>query len=296
MQIVRFGNLYYFGYITIGFILVLLTIQLLKFKSDNFRKRFLFSIYLSAFIIHFLKVFIYPYNTLEHVYHKMSLENISAVSTVFFPWIFLSKNNTLKDYLIIGGISSGLLPFIFPVDAMIPLFDGHYLPIKKAFSLEVIRFYFAHLVLFLVPIVMMHYKMHKISIKRIIFMPIILVGILSVLFINEWVITVLGWVPIDEFLNPLRRNPSFIFGPREELSGLGVMIAFFVPKVFTVHPITGDLFYWPVIWMIIPVFVYGIFISLVFAFIYDNIESKKYIKSIVFKMKKLFTQKRYTVF
>ena len=291
MQIVRFGNLYYFGYIIIGFLLVILTIKFLKFKSDNFRKRFLFSIYLLAFIIHFLKVFIYPYNTLGHVYHKMSLENISAVSTVFFPWIFLSKNKILKDYLIIGGISSGILPFIFPVDAMIPLFDGRYFPIKQALSLEVIRFYFAHLVLFLVPMVMMHYKMHKISVRRIVFIPIILIGILVVIFINEWVITALGWVPKHEFLDPLKRNPSFIFGLREELSGLGVMIAIFVPKVFTLHPITGDPFYWPVVWMIVPVFVYGIFISLIFSFIYDNIESKILIKSIIFKIKKSFLKK-----
>ncbi|MDI6452859.1 hypothetical protein [Peloplasma aerotolerans] len=277
MRIIKFGNFYYFAYIIIAFLLVLLTIRFLKNKPNRYKHYFLFSIYLVAFVIHFLKVFIYPYNTLNIVYHKMTLENVSAVSTVFFPWIYLSKNKVLKDYLVIGGISSGILPFLFPIDAMIPMFDGNYLPIKHALSLEVIRFYFAHLVLLLVPIVMMHYKMHRISVKRILYMPVILMVILTILFINEWAITQIGWVSSTDFLNPLKRNPSLIFGLKDGLSGLGVFIALFVPKVFTIHPVTGALFYWPVVWLIFPVFIYGTIISFIYALIYDREESIKII-------------------
>lgn len=270
MPVVQFGNIYYFIYIAAFFLLTILLVRLLKHKSDAFRRRFIYGLIIFNLFVHFAKIFIYPYTTVDYILTKVSFENVCAVSVLTFPLLYFAKNRVLKDYMIMVGIASGIITFIYPVDAMSEYFNGAILGYKSAFSIETIRFYTSHYILFAAPFLMMHYRMHELSIKRAYQGPLMLLLILVIIFINEILITAVGWVPAEEFFDPSKRNPSFIFGVRGDLSGLGVILGVFVPAFFRVNPwFTGDAFF-PVLWLLFPAIFYGGLISLSFAFVYDR--------------------------
>ena len=285
---VEFGNFYYFVYIGIALFLTILFVMFLNNKSDHFRKWFIFGIIMFAFIVHFLKIFIPPYSThvpSNEILTKVSFENICAVSTLAFPFLYFTKNKTLKDYMIMVGMASGILTFMFPVDAISDYFNGKQIGQKTAFSIEVIRFYTAHYILFLAPFLMMFYKMHVLSIKRAFRAPFVLIAVLFIIFINEVIMTWIGWVPREELFNPEFRNPSFVFGIRGDLTGIGAILGILVPVVFRSNPMTGEAHFWPVIWLILPTIVYGTLISLIFMVIYDKENTIKYFKHIFSRTK-----------
>jgi len=281
MSQIQIGNIYYFGYIIIALIVTVGAVKFLNKKSDKFRFWFIFGLIMTALFIHFAKIFIFPYTTLSqatstHILTKVTFENICAVSTLIFPFLYFTKNNTLKDYMIMVGMASGILTFLFPVDVMASTFnDGQYIGPRGAFDLEVFRFYIAHYLLFLAPFLMMRYKMHKLSIRRAYRAPFILIAVLFLIFINELFLTAINWVPREQLFSSNHRNPSFIFGVSSNLEGLGLVIGIFVPAVFLVHPITGVSFYWPVIWLILPLIIYGTLFTLIFMVFYDTKETKK---------------------
>ncbi len=281
MPMVQMGNMYYFMYIAIAIVLTVFAVKFLNNKSQKFRYWFIFGLIMVAFTIHFLKIFIWPYTTVDNIWTKVSFENICAGSTLLFPFLYFTKNKTLKDYMIMVGIASGIITFIFPVDAMSDYFNGAYLGARGAFELEVMRFYLAHFLLFLVPFLMMRYQMHELSIRRAYRAPLMLVLVLVIIYINELVLTALNWVPKGDLYDPSKRNPSFIFGVRGDLTGLGLFLGVFVPGFMRVHPLTGVIFYWPVIWLIIPALVYGGLIVLIFMFIYDNEATKLFFGKIL---------------
>ncbi len=269
---VEFGNLYYFTYIVLGVILTLIFIRILKNKSQNYRYWFIFGLIVLNFGIHIMKIFIYPYTTVDYILTKVSLENVCAVSAVLFPFLYFTKNKTLKDYMVMVGIASGIITFIFPIDAMSPSFNGGYLGYKGAFQLETIRFYTSHYLIFLAPFLMMHFDMHKLSIHRAYHAPLMLISVLVIIFINELLITLVGWVPAEDFFNPDKRNPSFVFGVKGELTGLGMVLGLFVPAFLRVNPFSSMGFF-PVLWLTIPAIVYGGLIALVMMLVYDRTET-----------------------
>lgn len=269
---VEFGNLYYFTYIMIGVILTLIFVRFLKDKSQTYRYWFIFGLIMFNFGIHILKIFIFPYTTVDYIFTKVSLENVCAVSAVLFPFLYFVKHKTLKDYMVMVGIASGVITFIFPVDAMSPSFNGGYIGYKSAFQLETIRFYLSHYLIFLAPFLMMHFKMHTLSVHRAYHAPLMLISVLVIIFINEVLITLIGWVPQADFFDPNKRNPSFIFGVKSELSGLGLILGIFVPQFLRVNPFSSMGFF-PVLWLVIPAIVYGGLIALVLMLIYDRKET-----------------------
>ncbi len=277
MPVIEIGNVYYLMYIGIIIALTALAVVLLRHRSKRFRYWFVFAIIMTNLAIHFLKLLIFPYNDpyyVEHIWMKASLENICAASVVLFPFLFFTKNKVLKDFMIMLGMASGILAIAFPADAIGETFNA--VPIlytKGAFDLETIRFYSTHFLLFLAPFLMMRFKMHQLSIKRMIYAPMLLVGLLFILYFNEILLSQLGWVPSGkEMMNPSGRNPSLIFGVKDSqsLTGVGLLLKVLVPHFLTVHPLTGETFYWPVVWMIGPIMVYGSLISFMFSLVYDQ--------------------------
>lgn len=277
MPIIEIGNMYYFMYIGIALLVTVIAVLFLRHKSERFRFWFIFGILLLNLAIHFLKLLIFPYNDpyyVEHIWVKASLENICAVSVVIFPFLYFVKHKVIKDFMVMLGIASGILAIVFPADAIGETFNA--VPIlytKGAFDLETMRFYTTHILLFLAPFLMMRFKQHELSISRIIYAPMLLVGLLFVLYFNEFFLSLLGWVPSGrDMMNPVGRNPSLIFGIKDlqSLTGVGTLLKVLVPHFLTVHPITGEQFYWPVVWMIGPIIVYGSFIAFLFALAYDK--------------------------
>lgn len=289
MAVIDIGNAFYFLYIFIAIALTMITIAFLNNRSNRFRFWFIFGLLITNLAIHFLKLLIFPYNDtyyVEHIWMKASLENICAVSVVLFPILYFVKNKVIKDYMIMAGIASGILAILYPADAIGSTFNA--VPIlytKGAFDIETIRFYTTHFLIFLAPFLMMHYKMHQLSIKRIIYAPMMLVAVMFILYFNEIALSFLGWVPSGEaMMDPLGRNPSLIFGIKDiqSLTGVGNLLKVLVPEFLTVHPVTGEPFYWPVVWMIGPIFVYGLLIAFIFSLIYDKQQTLAFIAHIIY--------------
>ena len=287
MPYVQLGNFYYFLYFILAALAILGTIIHLKSKTDGYRYWFLFSLLALSFVIHFVKILFSPYADLDFPARKLSLETICAINVVAFPFLYMSKSKTLKDYMVMAGMVSGLISYAYPANALNLHFDGEWLGFQQgAFSFEVVRFYLQHAILFLVPFVMMHYKMHELSIKRVYRAPLLLVGVFFILYINELLITWFGWAPKEDLYQPDKRNPSMVFGVREELIGAAWIMMMWVPAFMTVHPVTGDPFFWPVIWMILPVLIYTNLMALGFGYAYDRKNTHALIKKWLFPGKR----------
>lgn len=105
-----------------------------------------------SFVIHFLKLLIPEYrNNLPNSIISITAETFCAISTIFFPFIYLSKSRALKDYMVIFGTISGFLTLIIPGDII------GYNPL----NIEVMRFFFSHLVIFLSPLFTYIFNIHR---------------------------------------------------------------------------------------------------------------------------------------
>ncbi len=249
-------------------------------KSERFVYKTIFVILIIGLSIHFIKILFPPYTEMEHFWKKITFENICAVSILTFPLIYLSKSKTLKDYMAIFGVISGIVSFLLPIVIL-----DH-----KVFSFEFFRFYLVHFVIFLAPYLMIKNNVHEISISRVSRVPIVLLGVLTIIFINELVITAAGWVPYEELFDPSKRNPSIIYGlgslpggVPDSLKSLTVIFTAFTPKFLMNTTLIPNGSYVPVLWMIGPVFIYGILASVLVLFYFEPESTKAYFKKILNK-------------
>ena len=129
-----------------------------------------------AFVVHFLKLLIPEYkNDLPQSLLSISPETLCAISTLTFPFIYISKSKKLKDYMLVFGIISGLATILLPVNIQ------GYAP----FDIEVMRFYFAHLCILITPLFMYIFKIHKLEkgwVKNV--LQILLIAIIIMLIDN----------------------------------------------------------------------------------------------------------------
>jgi len=223
---------------------------LLRHRNRRTAEIVLFSLLMLSFVLHFLKLTFDFYQAwMPRAIRTITPENICAVSVLVFPWFFLSKSKLCKDYMFYIGILSGVGATAFPIDAI-----GHHV-----FELEVMRFYISHILLWVVPLLMVILKLHTLDYKRIYKIPFIFYLILCVILANEVILIGAGFVSIDFLFSNEIRNATLIFGPLAEVEFVGRMFLALTPEVFLTVPIgpySGTPFYWPIIWMVIPSFIY----------------------------------------
>jgi hypothetical protein len=277
---VEVGNFFYILYFIVAILVTIGFVLFLKNKNDAFKEKVITILLFSAFFLHFLKLAFYPYNTLfPESIRKITFENICAISTLVFPFFYLSKKKILLDYMIVIGIASGIAAYIYPTEALFDTFDSVYFGRKSAFSFDVIRFYYAHLVIFLAPFLIGFFKLHVFSFKRVYFLALLILGTITLIFVNEWVLLQLNWIDPNTFYDVNIRNSSFVFGLPDHYKGVGIIFDIFVPHFLKIHPVTKAPFYWPVIWFVIPIFVYTPVLSLI-----SNIPF--YTQNVIIKLKK----------
>jgi len=247
---VEYYNFFYFLYIAFALILVFGLYFLLRNKSKRTSKTVLFCLLLLNFIFHFLKLAFDFYQAWMPVaIRTITPENICAVSVLVFPWFFLSKKPLLKDYMFYIGVFSGIGATLIPIDVI-----G-----RPAFDFETMRFYFSHILLFVIPLLMVLLKVHTLDYKRIIKIPFLFFLVLCIILVNEVILTGAGFVHIYFLYSNEVRNASLIFGPLAEVEFLGILLGTLTPDLFMTVPIgenAGQVYYWPIVWMIIPTFVY----------------------------------------
>lgn len=280
---IKIGNVYYFMYIIVALTLIVVLTIFISKKEKKFQKYFIFGLLLSGFILHFLKLIDKEYyDDLPYSLRKVSFENICAVSTLIFPWLFFVKSNKWKDYMYCFGIFGGIGALIYPGPAI-----NH-----GVFSFETIRCYYCHFILVLGAILMVKCGFHTLDYHRLWRVPFTFFEVLIIILFNEIILMATGLVKADINLlfDRSYRNTSFIFGPTPAFDAFKPFIDFFVPKAFRTVPfgeLKGQEMYWPIIWMVIPAF---IFINLLGLVMYLPFE-KDHMKSDIEMLKLKFIKK-----
>jgi len=261
---VEYFNFYYFLYIAFAVGMLVGLYFLLRNKSKRTAGAVLFGVLFAGFVLHFVKLAFEPYQSwMPRAIRTVTPENICAVSVLVFPWFFVSGKNILKDYMFYMGIMSGLGATLLPVDVI----D------RNAFEFETVRFYFSHVVLWVVPLLMVLLKLHTLDYRRIPKVPFLAYLVLCIILVNEIILTGAGFVHISHLFSNDIRNSALIFGPLSDVEFLGTLFRPLTPNLFTTVPIgpnAGNVFYWPIVWMILPSFVYfsaiALLLSLPFEF------------------------------
>ncbi|MCL2412736.1 MAG: hypothetical protein FWC98_01195 [Bacteroidales bacterium] len=273
---VDYLNTYYFLYLALGFVLLVGLYVLLRNKSKKTITIVLFSFLLGNFILNFLKLFADFYQAwMPIAIRTITPENICTISVLAFPWLFLSKVKILKDYMFYMGIMGGLGAMLIPVDAI-----G-----LAPFAFETIWFYISHGLVWIIPLLMVLLKLHTLDYKRIIKIPLLVYAVLCIILVNEVILIGAGFVNINTLFSYEIRNPAMIFGPLPEDLFIGKLFTPLTPNLFLTIPIgpnAGAPFYWPILWLVIPFFIYFCILAFILALPFEY----KTIQKDVFALKR----------
>ncbi len=256
MATVELGNGYYFLFIGLAVALIVLGYFLLKNKSYKFKYNTLLTILFINFALHFIKIFFEPAKSdFPFSLRNLTFENICAGSTLIFPFLFLQKKyNFLHDYTFFIGCWGGLAALFYPSVAL-----GN-----SPFVFETLRFYLCHTILIGVPLLSAMLGVHKptFNLKKFWVIPTCFLVHETLIFLNEIFLISVGLVETNlaTFLSADGvRNASFVFGPIPTYEAFSKILTFFTPSFMTkdIFMINGGVdFYWPILWMVIPVFIY----------------------------------------
>lgn len=257
---------------------------LLRNKTERTKKWVLGALLFSNLLLHFLKPMFPPYSTnLELAMREIWFVNVCGTSVLFFPFLFLSKSNTAKDYMVFLGIISGFLAMLYPTEAL-----G-----KSVLTLDLWRFYICHGILIAVPMLMVLLKLHKLDVKRIWKTPLCICAMLLFIICNQILQSELGIIALrnDDMLNVNFKNPSLIWGPTDDVAVLFSWLTPSFMKTVPVGPYAGQEKYWPFFWMVPGVIVYFLLVPLLICFIFDFKATKNAFVNL-FKLLKMRKQQK----
>ncbi|MDD4244368.1 MAG: hypothetical protein PHG08_08695 [Bacilli bacterium] len=258
-QVVEIGNFYYFFYLCLFIVLSVGLSLILPNASPKTQRIVIASILGVNFALHFLKLLFPPYSEYFPISIKeSSFQNICAVNTIIFPFIYWKKKEVLLDYMVYVGLISGVSAIFLPTEAL-----G-----EAPFVFDTIRFYYCHMAVAIAPLLMVVTKIHRVNYHRIWKVPFVLLIVLCIIILNEVMMMELGFVSLrnGDFLHPNYRNPSLVFGPPKEIEGTALLkfILMWTPKVFMAIPVgemAGQTKYWPILWVAFPLYVFFCLLS-----------------------------------
>ncbi len=285
MIIEMFGLWYFFWILLLGGLTVGLYF-LLRNKSTKVQKSVLFSLLVIGFLLHFLKVYIPPYSVDEaRMLRDSWFVNICAANIALFPFFFFSKNQKIWDYMFAIGMLSGLIAIFYPEE---PLAKVNQL----AETLDIVRFYYHHWMLMVVPLLSVLFGHHKVSYKRVLSAPTGLLALMLFIMLNQIFQSELGFIPLrsGDFFNINYKNTSYIWGPK---GGIGAFLAIFCPSFFKTVPIgefAGQAKYWPWFWLIVPVYILVPVLTFLISLPFDYKNFKADMQKLPAKTRELYTK------
>src|SRR5574344_107216 len=285
--VVKFGNWLYLLIIFVCGLLLVCSVILTQKTSKKFNFYFILTLLFFNFALHFAKQF-FPSYLADFPYSlkKSTAENICAWSVMFFPFIFLFGNKTFKDYMYYIGVISGIAVLIMPSDVL-----GKDLTVAQNLY-EAIRFYMCHLLIVMPALLMVTCRFHTLNYHRMWKVALVFLAVLTFIFVNELCLMASGLVQSDwkSFFSRDWRNGAFIFGPASKLDYLFSWGYFLVPAFLKYYwPGTTELFFFPILWIVIPLFIVAYPVGILMSLPYE----KQRLKVDFHQFKYYFTRHKY---
>ncbi len=124
-----------------------------KNKTNDFKYWFLFALTVLAWVIHFSRFWLEPnLNTYE-----MFFTDLCGLSTFVYPFIMISKKKVFMDYMYYLGAVFAFSSLAYPNN----------IAGDPIFVFNTIRFFFAHVILVAVPVLLVTWKMHIPNIRNL---------------------------------------------------------------------------------------------------------------------------------
>ena len=278
---VKVGNHWYFFFIALAVGLVVGLYYLFRNKSLNSKKWLIFGLLLFNFALHFLKL-LHPHYSSNPNFAMESAwcVNICAVSVITFPFLFLSKSETAKDWMFYIGVISGFLALLYPTEAI-----G-----KSMLYVELWRFYICHMILIIAPLLMVLLGVHKLNYKNVWKMPFCMIAVMMFIIVNQVLLSELGYIDLRG-VNLLEegcgyRNTSLIWGPTDGIASLFTWATPNFMKVVPFGELAGQEKYWPLFYLMPAIFIYFITIPFLLCLIWQRKEIVSDFKILLSKFKK----------
>lgn len=255
-------NPYYYMYPLLGIAVLFVLYALLRGRSSRTQSIVLFAILAANFALHFLKLLFPPYSEQEFAdaIQTITPENVCAINTMIFPFLFLKRGGVARDYMFYIGVISGVAASWFPQS----IADA------GPFDFDTVRYYFCHTTLWVVPLLMVVLRLHELNYRRIWMVPLIYLLDLAVIVVNEISLVALGFDRAGNIMSVNHGNGGLAFGPYESMEGtvaLDILLAV-TPDWFT--PVGTGRYYVPVLWQLFPAYIYGCPVGFILAFWWER--------------------------
>lgn len=266
-MIVQYGNFFYFLPIILIVGIIIGLYFLLRNKSDKTKKIVCFVLIIINITQHFLKHIIWPHLWGAGFSMANTACNLCALLIIISPFVFLSKNSLLKDFVVYFGCNGGIITILIPY-----WFIG-----QPLFSFESFRFYFCHGLLLITSILPPLLKIHKLNFYN--FWKIGFVFALSLMFVifNNMIYYIAIGNSNNLYQTLYQNNPSWSFHADGDFSIVYKVVEVLSPRIFY-NPETNMKL--PILWYFVPIYLLTTTLVIFFCCLFDKEGTKDFIMRI----------------
>ncbi|MBP5091837.1 MAG: hypothetical protein J6328_04705 [Bacilli bacterium] len=258
MAAVKLGNFLYWLFIAFFLLFGFAAFYLSKRFGKRFAHRFILVMVWTNFAFHFLKQLNPAYmRAWPEAWMRSTPENLCAFLVMAAPFIYLWGNKYFKDYLVFFGFWSGVAAIMIPTG---PMEVGLNIQTSEGL-LEVLRYYFCHIPLSVTAVLMVAFDLHKLDYRRLWAMPLMIMSVFLIIFLDLLLFVSLGLQKADPFWMMFDRNfynPSMAMGPTRPMDPIVGWTYPVLAFPFRFHLPNGELAFIPALWPVFYLYLIGV--------------------------------------